>query len=389
MTLNAQQVITRIREISADAVRHQQRLDDLYRHARDLLEEWADRNEDLREKVESARQQDQAMRCALPVSDRLDAHFAAGRDITGLTLIAADGSHIAPDRHASMLYCLVNVGAVVMQAGSGRAPVVCSDSRLLFGDEIFKETGLLSAEAVEQQRDIAERSKLLELAKDVEGSCVALTDGPVELWGSRNDGAGEYRRNVEIHASILSQLHARGVIAAGYVDKPGADLVVRSLELTGLPVGHLNKRNQSRTLRGVNDRRLFEGILKRGERSAVFEMQSASRLYYAGDLMLHFCYLNVGSSTQPSVVRLEFPRWVAESKQNLELLQAALVEQCRIMGGRPYPYILHRAHEAAAIGYEERRQVEALLEIELRRAGSRVEEISNKQSLKNLPGRKR
>jgi hypothetical protein len=57
------------------------------------------------------------------------------------------------------------------------------------------------------------------------------------------------------------------------------------------------------------------------------------------------------------------------------------------MGARPYPYILHRAHEVAVVKFDEKRQVEQMLEMELRRSGDDSEGASYKQSAKDLPGR--
>ena len=59
------------------------------------------------------------------------------------------------------------------------------------------------------------------------------------------------------------------------------------------------------------------------------------------------------------------------------------------MGARPYPYILHRAHEIAVVKFEEKKQVEQMLELELRRAGGELEAGSNKQSAKDLPGKRK
>jgi hypothetical protein len=58
------------------------------------------------------------------------------------------------------------------------------------------------------------------------------------------------------------------------------------------------------------------------------------------------------------------------------------------MGNRPYPYLLHRAHETAVVRLEERAQVEQLLMLELHRQGERMPQKSNKQTAKDLPGRK-
>ena len=83
------------------------------------------------------------------------------------------------------------------------------------------------------------------------------------------------------------------------------------------------------------------------------------------------------------------PRWVAQDRAKLNLLHAVLLAQCRVMGARPYPYILHRAHEVAVVKFEDKKQIEQMLDLELRRAGGEVGEKSAKQSAKDLPGRGR
>jgi hypothetical protein len=389
MALNFQQVFDKIKQIGMGAKARQESLEALRTQARRLLDSWADKGAELRDKVERARQADSNLRCALPLDERLDASTPEPSLPNSVTLLAADGSQILPDRHAAVQYSLVNVGAIAMQSGSGQSPDVFTDSSLLFADELYTETGMVTEEAIEQRRDIAERRKLLELAPDYPAPVIALSDGPVELWGAKNGGEDDYRKNLEIHKSVLSQLQAKDVTVAGYVDKPGADLVVRTLEIARFSTDDEYKNiRKIHTLRGVTDRWLY-GFLPAGHRSAVFGLQSSSRLHYTGDLALHFFYLNVGEAKHPSLVRVEFPRWVAEDGGKLNLLQAALLQQCRVMGARPYPYILQRAHEIAVVKFEEKKQVEQMLELELRRAGGEIEGESNKQSAKDLPGKTR
>jgi hypothetical protein len=389
MALNFQQVFDKIKQIGMGAKARQESLEALRIQARALLDSWADKGAELRDKVERARQADSNLRCALPLDERLDASTPEPALPNSVTLLAADGSQILPDRHAAVQYSLVNVGAIAMQPGSGQSPEVFTDSSLLYADELYTGTGMVTGEAIEQRRDIAERRKLLELAPDYPAPVIALSDGPVELWGAKNGGEDDYRKNLEIHKSVLSQLQAKDVTVAGYVDKPGADLVVRTLEIAGFSTDDEYKNiRKIHTLREVTDRWLY-GFLPAGHRSAVFGLQSSSRLHYTGDLALHFFYLNVGEPKHPSLVRVEFPRWVAEDGGKLNLLHAALLQQCRVMGARPYPYILQRAHEVAVVKFEEKKQVEQMLELELRRAGSEIEGESNKQSAKDLPGKTR
>jgi hypothetical protein len=198
MALNFQQVFDKIREIGLGARSRRENLERLREKATELLEAWADKGPELNEKLERARQADPSLRCAIPLSKPLNAAHDPQPAPENLTLLAADGSQIAPDRHASLLFSLVNVGTIVMQTGSGQAPVVASDSRLLFEDEIYTPGGLLTDEAIAQQRDLAERRSLLELAEGLPGEVVALTDGPLELWGAKGSGEEEYRKNLEM-----------------------------------------------------------------------------------------------------------------------------------------------------------------------------------------------
>jgi hypothetical protein len=84
---------------------------------------------------------------------------------------------------------------------------------------------------------------------------------------------------------------------------------------------------------------------------------------------------------------VEIPKWVADDKEKLGMLHAVLVEQCRMMSARPYPYLLHRAHEVAVVKQEEKYQVEQMLMQEVRRNNGELDEGSNKQSAKSLKGK--
>lgn len=388
MALNFQQVMNKIKEIGRNTPGREQSLKGWRERAVDLFHTWAEKTAELRDRVERARQYDPGLRCALPQDERLDAQHPEPQLTLVGTLLAADGSQILPDRHDVHLYSLVNVGTIALQPGSGKSPEILTDSLLLYADELYTETGMLSAEAIEQRRDIAERRKILELASLYPAPLLAFTDGPVELWGAKGGGEEDYRRNLETHKSVLSQLQERDVTLAGYVDKPGADLLIRSLEIALLSSEEELKGLRSfHPLRGVTDRWLFR-FLPCGSRSAVFGLQSASRVHYTGSLALHFFYLNVGvDDRHPYLVRVEFPRWVADQGDKLDWLHSALLQQCRVMGAKPYPYLLHRAHEVAVVKFEEKKQVAALLDMEIRRNGGEPGESSNKSSAKGLPGR--
>ncbi|MBN1306212.1 MAG: DNA double-strand break repair nuclease NurA [Anaerolineales bacterium] len=395
MPIDFQQVYSKIKEIGAGARQRQKTLEERRDKARDLLNTYAGELDALKDKVIRALEQDPNLRCALPLNEHLNTHIPVPENIPDVTLIAADGSQINPDRHETTQFCLVNVGAIVMQLNSGQTPEIFTDSDLRFGEELETQSGgMLSEGMVALQRDLKERGKLEELARQFEGPVITFTDGPVELWGSREgEEAAAYRQALVQYKSVLSRLQEQGVVTAGYVDKPAANLVVRLLEIARALPEDLENLRAYRPLRGVSDRWLYgdekKPLLAPGERSAVFAIQAKSQNDYQGLLALHFFYLNVGTAGHPWPVRVEIPKWVVDQPEKLKQLHAVLVQQCRLMGSRPYPYLLHRSHEIAVVSLDEKAQLQQMLEMELRSNAGEVGELSYKQSAKNLKGRTR
>jgi NurA-like 5'-3' nuclease len=86
---------------------------------------------------------------------------------------------------------------------------------------------------------------------------------------------------------------------------------------------------------------------------------------FSETLRVHFFYLNVGRPEKAYIVRVELPAWVAGNPEKIERLQNVLLEQCRVMSSRPYPYLLHRAHEEAVVHYDEKEQLQRALLQEL------------------------
>ena len=393
MPINYQEVFAQIQSIGAGAKERRKKKEEAQAQARELLATFASQLDALRAKVDSAKAIDANVRCAYPLDENLDSSFDVQPAPVTPTLIAADGSQINPDRHASVQFGLVNVGAITMKLNSGEAPQIATESDLLFGDDLLPNGIPMSEGMVALKRDLAERIKLDELSKRIKGEVVTFTDGPIELWGAKGEDPNSYEDFIKKYLTILSRLQTRGVVTAGYVDKPSADLVVRLLEIMMADNDQIQKLREFHPLRAVSDRWLFgekeNPLLKPGHRSAVFKIQSSSEKQYTGVLTLHFFYLNVGADGHPWPVRVEIPKWVAEDKEKLNLLHAVLVEQCKMMGNRPYPYLLHRAHETAVVKGEEKQQIEQMLTIELRKNNEDVEDGSYKQSAKDLQGRTR
>ena len=391
MPIDYQQIYEKIQDIGKGARERKKTLEERRTKARDLLNAYAAELDVLRSKVDSAKATDPNIRCAYPLDEALASSYPPPDSVIQATLIAADGSQINPDRHAAVQFGLVNVGAISMRLNSGEAPEISTESELLFGDDLLPNGIPMSDGMVALKRDLAERKKLDDLSKGISGQVVTFTDGPIELWGAKGEDASSYEDFVKKYIGVLSRLQTRDVITAGYVDKPSADLVVRLLEIAMADNEQLQKLREFHPLRGVSDRWLFgereHPLLPPGHRSAVFKIQSSSDKKYTGVLTLHFFYLNVGTEGHPWPVRVEVPKWVVDDKEKLDLLHGVLVEQCRMMGSRPYPYLLHRAHETAVVKNEEKQQIEQMLAMDLRKNNEDVDDGSYKQSAKDLQGR--
>jgi hypothetical protein len=386
MALDYQQVREQVIQMGERAPQRAEYFRTLREKAHQTLEANADKNQFLLEKIQAALSHNPSLRCALPKEEALNKVFPQPLVPEEITILAADGSQINPDRHASVDYCLVNVGAIQMQYGSPASPTTTVRSRLFYDDQMFTSTGRITERLVALHRDLRERQLLAELIREQQPPIITLTDGPLELWVGRESEpeAKEYEKHFKDYLKALRQLHKSGASAAGYIDRPRGDLLIRLLEIALLPRDEINKAGREyRPLRWVTDAELFQRILQPGERSAIFGIQSRNADKYNAELALHFFYLNVGrDEDHPYPVRVEIPAWVAEEPQMLDELQAVLVHQCQIMGGRTYPYLLHRSHEVAVVTRDEKSQLENMISLELQNRGVSVAGVSQKQGSK-------
>ena len=326
------------------------------------------------------------LRFALPTHEPANGFFSAQAVQNHITVLAADGSQIEPDRHAALLFALINIGIFHLAPGSGSTPQESVLTTLLDFSEVNDNDHALDEDLLSLKRDLMERQELVKAAAKATGLVLALTDGPLELYHEPQQDQ-RMKEPFNLYLNSLRELASQGVIAAGYVDKPRADLVTRMLEL--VLIQDINRVGQERPLRGISDADLFSSLLAPHQRSALFGMHSSSSRYYHDELELHFFYLNVGREGHAWIARVEVPAWVVRDNEQVNLLQQVLLEQTCIMGSKPYPYALHRAHEIALVTYEEKRQLETQLLRELQTAGLPLQIQSHKSSAKQLARRKR
>lgn len=391
MPVNYQQVQKQVREQVKLAPALKEQLRERLEKAHELLSIHSNDLNYLQEKVKLAAARDKGLRCAVPLNEPLNQAVRAVDPAAYPLLLAADGSQINPNRHDAIEFGLINIGVIRITPVQAVTPSETTACELFLYQDPANDSGPLTEELVALKRDYKERKELAILASAEPGTVMTLTDGPLELFREPK-GDASFDRLFEEYLDVMENLASMNTITAGYVDKPGADLVVRLLELGLYSDDELHKAGKERPLGGIRDSVLLESVLAPTQRSAIFAIQSSSAEKFSkrihGQMALHFFYLNVGTSAKPWLVRVELPAWVSRQPELVDLLHATLLQQCRQLGVKPYPYALHRAHEVALVSFQDKEQVQILIEAELNRAGIASGEKSNKQSTKDLPGRK-
>ena len=213
MAIDFQQIYEKIQLIGKGARERREHIENLRVHARHLLEQNSNELDYLRGIVERAKEADPNIRCALPLNEPLASNVPVPASIKEATLIAADGSQINPDRHASVQFCLINVGAIVMRMQSGESPEIHTSSELLYGDELETKYGTMTDGMVALKRDLRERTSLDEHSKGIKGAVVTFTDGPIELWGAKDgEDAESYYDSLKSYQTVLSRLDQKSVV---------------------------------------------------------------------------------------------------------------------------------------------------------------------------------
>jgi hypothetical protein len=386
MPVNYEQIHRQIKTMGESAPTHFKSISDRKNKACDVYGKISTRPEEIKQRIEQYRATHPGYRCAIPAMENMLQSFPVPRPPENFVILSADGSQITPSPHEAVEFGLVNIG--IFRFCPTEPAQEFRNTDLLYFENVETADGLVNEEYVSLKRDLQERQILLQLAAAEKRTVITLTDGPLEIFGEPKRKA-EFELLFNEYLQALHHLAELKTATAGYVDKPRADLVVRMLELTALSADEISAPSFKRKMSGVTDAALFEGLLSPGDRSAVLGIQSLSSEKFRDELALYFFYLNVGRKDHPSLARVEIPAWVTQNSNLVDLLHNVLWEQSQMMGTRPYPYALHRAHEIAVVKYDEKEHISTMIQAELLQQGVIQVEKSNKQSAKDLPGKKR
>lgn len=314
------------------------------------------------------------------------------------TVIATDGSQIAPSHH-EIAYCyLLNVGRIVLHYGQNRFPLLDSLPEVVYRPEdlyISRQWGISTEEWMGYRRTVAESVVLAELAigtssgetlqaKSPSPPMLALTDGSLIYWFLESLPHEARDRILTPILSAWDQLQRAKIPLLGYLSASRSGEALNFLRLPACPYetpdclsrcAGQRDRLPCQVLEPLKDTKFWAIQLAPGQRSPLWR-SSANILELYGDHRVYFCYVHVGTE----VARVEFPEWVVQDEELLNSSLSMVIAQ--VQKGYGYPVALAEAHNQAVVRGGDRTRFFALLEQEMIRAGLQNVGVSYKEARK-------
>ncbi len=308
------------------------------------------------------------------------------------TVIATDGSQIAPSHH-EIAYCyLLNIGRIILHYGQSKLPLLDSLPEVFYRPEdlyVSRQWGVRTEEWMGYCRTSAESTVLAELAESIatttDAPTIAMTDGSLLHW-FLEPLPGEARdRILQPILESWQQMRALGVPIVGYISASRSGEATNFLRLHTCPYiapdcathcADLPNKAPCQVLDPLRDAGIWGRLLAPGERSPLWRSSAKIQDFYGDDYAIHFCYVNVGAE----VARVEVPAWVALDADMLTMTLSLVVAQ--VQKGYGYPVALAEAHNQAVVRGGDRARFFALLEREMVKAGLRNVGTSYKEARK-------
>jgi hypothetical protein len=306
------------------------------------------------------------------------------------TVLATDGSQIAPSHH-EIAYCyLINIGRVVIHYGQNRHPLLDSLPEVFYRpDDLYgaRQWGIRTEEWMGYRRTVSEAEALADLGEAMAGTVptLALMDGSLIYWFLESLPAEARDRILPPILAAWERLRLAHIPLVGYVSASRSGEALNFLRLQACPYDVPNcsshcqpqgdRRLPCQVLEPLNDVNLWATQLQPGQRSPLWR-SSASILDSYGTHRIYFCYAHMGTE----IARLELPEWVVQEPNWLETALGLTVAQ--VQKGYGYPVVLAEAHNQAVVRGGDRTRFFAMLEQQMIRAGLRNVGISYKEARK-------
>lgn len=305
------------------------------------------------------------------------------------TVIATDGSQIAPNHH-EIAYCyLLNIGRVVLHYGQNKHPLMDSLPEVFYRPEdlyVSRQWGIRTEEWMGYRRTASEAVALAEIAGATPMSVptLALADGSLIHWFLEQLPTEARDRILPPILDAWNQMYDYGIPLMGYLSASRSGEALNFLRLQACPhdvpdcvtyCPNQLEKTPCHVFEPLRDTALWTIQLKPGQRSALWR-SSARILDLYDSHTVYFCYVHVGTE----IARIEIPAWVAEDAALLDQSLSLMLAQ--VQKGFGYPVALAEAHNQAVVRGGDRARFFALLEQQMIKAGLRNVGTSYKEARK-------
>lgn len=313
------------------------------------------------------------------------------------TLIAIDGSQIVPDRHGAFVYHLINIGHMVYFHGSDTAPYAVADPELFFPQADDVDLEFIDETLVTIKRDTAEIARLAELTQEHKAAdqpLLAILDQRLLYAPVGNIKQAVHDRAMFDWQTSMDDVRAFGGWLVGFIDRPAKRPVLRMLHTLRAMAGERPtfSPERSRDLEdweALDDVHLFDALLRKGERSALFIDVSQRNLQFASRQALNemcFFYLKTGGRGR-EIARVDLPLWVAQTEGAADAIHSLIYDQCQLLGN--YPYVLARADEMAVVRRQDQEELEFRMSRQMDKHGLDSNRTGKQQSKDIIRGNSR
>jgi hypothetical protein len=319
------------------------------------------------------------------------------------TIIATDGSQIAPSAH-EIAYCyLINISRIILHYNQSRRPILDSVPEIFYRPEdlyIARQWGIRTDEWMSYRRTASETIMLADIGEQLQSQypqqkevpTLALSDGSLTYWFLEQLPSEARNLILEPILEAWEELRLAGIPLLSYVSASRSSESLSFLRLQACPheepdcmkycpsagtmaSNGMTKKALCQAFEPLRDTVLWSSKLSLGQRSPLWRSQARILDLY-GHHQIYFCYVNVGTE----IARIETPAWVAESPDLLELALGMMIAQ--VQKGYGYPVALAEAHNQAVVKGGDRSRFFALLEQQMIKAGIKNVGISYKEARK-------
>ncbi|MEH2002396.1 MAG: DNA double-strand break repair nuclease NurA [Nostoc sp.] len=305
------------------------------------------------------------------------------------TVIATDGSQIAPNHH-EIAYCyLLNIGRVVLHYGQNRHPLLDSLPEVFYRPEdlyMSRQWGIRTEEWMSFRRTASETTVLAELACATKGEApaLAMVDGSLIYWFLEQLPMDARDRILPPILEAWQQMRDAQIPLMGYLSASRSIETMNFLRLLACPhpapdcktyCPNQLEKVACKIFEQLRDTSVWATRLKPGQRSTLWRSNSPILELY-GDQTIYFCYVHVGTE----IARIEVPAWVAENAAMLD--QALGLMLAQVQKGYGYPVAIAEAHNQAVVKGGDRARFFALLEQQMIKAGLKNVGTSYKEARK-------